>query len=144
MSYQSSPAFEDAVPASSVPSSQTAPGPPAASHSVVTGEPPVTRSDETVVTQAQPRPVGSLYPPATLKGIDYKGFKEGDVAWEESMGEADCVLELADGLALSGHSFGAQKSIAGECVFQTGMSILSPSEKFRSLTIQVWSDTQNH
>jgi carbamoyl-phosphate synthase/aspartate carbamoyltransferase len=120
MSYKTSPAFEDAVPPSSVPSSQTATAPAAASHSVVTGEPPVTRSQEAVVTQAQPRPNGSLYPPATLKGIDYQGFKEGDVAWEESMGEADCVLELADGLALSGHSFGAQKSIAGECVFQTG------------------------
>jgi carbamoyl-phosphate synthase/aspartate carbamoyltransferase len=30
------------------------------------------------------------------------------------------VLELADGLALAGHSFGADKSVAGECVFQTG------------------------
>jgi carbamoyl-phosphate synthase/aspartate carbamoyltransferase len=68
-----------------------------------------------------------LYPPATLKGIDYQGFKEGDVAWEESMGEADAVLELADGLALSGHAFGAQKSISGECVFQTGTPFLERS-----------------
>jgi len=126
MSYKSSPAFEDAVPPSSVPSSQTAAAPAAASHSAVAGEPPVTRSQ---VAQAPPRPVGSLYPPATLKGIDYQGFKEGDVAWEESMGEADAVLELADGLALSGHSFGAQKSISGECVFQTGTPLLQKSWK---------------
>jgi carbamoyl-phosphate synthase/aspartate carbamoyltransferase len=37
------------------------------------------------------------------------------------MAEPDMVLELADGLALSGNSFGAiGKSVAGECVFQTG------------------------
>lgn len=30
------------------------------------------------------------------------------------------LLELADGSAYEGYSFGADKSIAGECVFQTG------------------------
>ena len=35
----------------------------------------------------------------------------------------DAVLELADGTAFRGISFGAEgKSIAGECVFQTGKS----------------------
>lgn len=35
--------------------------------------------------------------------------------------EAKMVLELADGTAFQGFSFGAQgKSISGECVFQTG------------------------
>lgn len=35
----------------------------------------------------------------------------------------DAVLELADGTAFRGISFGAEgKSIAGECVFQTGTS----------------------
>jgi carbamoyl-phosphate synthase/aspartate carbamoyltransferase len=99
-----------------------------------------------LVAQSQPRPVGSLYPPATLKGIDYKGFKEGDVEWEESMGQGDAVLELADGLALSGHSFGANKSIAGECVFQTGTWETAKSTKVlvNVLTLQVWSVTQNH
>ena len=67
---------------------------------------------------APARPHGALYPPATLKGIDADGSIAED--WNESMGEADAVLELADGLALAGHSFGAKKSIAGECVFQTG------------------------
>lgn len=33
----------------------------------------------------------------------------------------DAVLELADGTAFRGFSFGADgKSVAGECVFQTG------------------------
>ena len=35
---------------------------------------------------------------------------------------ADGILELIDGSAYRGISFGAEgKSIAGECVFQTGM-----------------------
>lgn len=62
-------------------------------------------------------PAGSLYPPASGKGID---FMAGETEWNDTMGQGDMVLELADGLALSGHSFGADKSISGECVFQTG------------------------
>jgi carbamoyl-phosphate synthase/aspartate carbamoyltransferase len=123
-SFKSSPAFEDAVPSSSVSPSQSAQGPAATAHSAVveptSPSPAVTRAQEALVAPAPTRPVGSLHPPATLKGIDYQGVKQGDVEWDESMGQADCVLELADGLALSGHSFGAKKSIAGECVFQTG------------------------
>jgi carbamoyl-phosphate synthase/aspartate carbamoyltransferase len=65
------------------------------------------------------RTPGSLYPPATLKGIDYAGMP-AEPEWTPEMGQGDMVLELADGLALSGHSFGAQRSVAGECVFQTG------------------------
>jgi hypothetical protein len=35
--------------------------------------------------------------------------------------ELDAVLELSDGSAYRGISFGAEgKSVAGECVFQTG------------------------
>lgn len=38
-------------------------------------------------------------------------------------GELDGVLELSDGSAFRGISFGAEgKSVAGECVFQTGKS----------------------
>lgn len=37
----------------------------------------------------------------------------------------DAVLELSDGTAFRGISFGAEgKSVAGECVFQTGMSTI--------------------
>ncbi|KAG8709953.1 hypothetical protein FRC09_000387 [Ceratobasidium sp. 395] len=35
--------------------------------------------------------------------------------------KADAVLELADGSTYHGVSFGAEASVAGECVFQTGM-----------------------
>ena len=69
---------------------------------------------------AATKPPGGLYPPATLRGIDADGAPAE--AWDDSMGEADMVLELADGLALAGHSFGAKKSVSGECVFQTGES----------------------
>lgn len=35
-----------------------------------------------------------------------------------------CVLELSDGSAFKGISFGAEaKSVAGECVFQTGRTL---------------------
>ena len=45
---------------------------------------------------------------------------------------ADGVLELIDGSAYRGISFGAEgKSIAGECVFQTGM--LSPISHEKAL-----------
>jgi carbamoyl-phosphate synthase/aspartate carbamoyltransferase len=50
-------------------------------------------------------------------------LKKGELVeeWKEGQDEPDMVLELADGLALSGTSFGAEgKSISGECVFQTG------------------------
>ena len=39
----------------------------------------------------------------------------------ETKNAPDAVLELIDGTAFCGISFGAQgKSVAGECVFQTG------------------------
>ncbi|KAK0547893.1 Carbamoyl-phosphate synthase [Tilletia horrida] len=54
---------------------------------------------------------------------------------------ADMVLELADGTALHGISFGApNKSISGECVFQTGMvgyveSLTDPSYEGQILVL---------
>ncbi|WVQ82025.1 carbamoyl-phosphate synthase, large subunit [Cryptococcus sp. DSM 104549] len=123
------PAFEGAVPSSDIPPQQQAASLAPAGHSAVAGEltPPASPSAgrpniaraASYVAPA-PLPAGSLYPPATLKGIDYEGMPAEPV-WEDSMGEPDAVLELADGLALAGHSFGAKKSVAGECVFQTGM-----------------------
>ena len=45
----------------------------------------------------------------------------GRVAQSES---GDAVLELSDGSAFQGISFGAPgKSVAGECVFQTGATL---------------------
>ncbi|KAK0532788.1 Carbamoyl-phosphate synthase [Tilletia horrida] len=54
---------------------------------------------------------------------------------------ADMVLELADGTALNGISFGApNKSVSGECVFQTGMvgyveSLTDPSYEGQILVL---------
>ncbi|KAF7290659.1 Bifunctional pyrimidine biosynthesis protein [Mycena indigotica] len=52
----------------------------------------------------------------------------------------DAILELSDGSALRGISFGAQKSVAGECVFQTGMvgyteSLTDPSYEGQILVL---------
>lgn len=49
------------------------------------------------------------------------------------------TLELKDGSAYQGYSFGADKSVAGELVFQTGMvgypeSITDPSYRFVTFT----------
>ncbi|KAJ3544669.1 hypothetical protein NMY22_g2703 [Coprinellus aureogranulatus] len=55
--------------------------------------------------------------------------------------EVDGVLELEDGTAFRGFSFGAQgKSVAGECVFQTGMvgyteSLTDPSYEGQILVV---------
>lgn len=88
-----------------------APGSP-----VAVGKVPVSRAQAALQTSTV-LPAGALYRPASSKGID---FMAGETEWNDSMGEGDMVLELADGLALSGHSFGAEKSVSGECVFQTG------------------------
>lgn len=43
-----------------------------------------------------------------------------------SSGQSDAILELSDGSIYPGISFGAAgKSVAGECVFQTGKCSLS-------------------
>ncbi len=52
------------------------------------------------------------------------GYPEAPIAVTLAQDEVqlkDAVLELADGTAFRGISFGAEgKSVAGECVFQTG------------------------
>jgi hypothetical protein len=46
----------------------------------------------------------------------------------ETKNAPDAVLELIDGTAFCGISFGAQsKSVAGECVFQTGARRMAPT-----------------
>lgn len=55
-------------------------------------------------------------------------------------GEGLIALELQDGVVYQGYSFGAEKSIAGELVFQTGMvgypeSITDPSYRGQILVI---------
>lgn len=133
--------FEGVVPSADSGSNNTATTEPAASHSaVINSTPPQsplppafspttttsTRATTRSASYAPPPPArlpGSLFPPATLKGIDSEGMPD-EPEWSQDMGEGDMVLELADGLALAGHSFGADKSVAGECVFQTGKSPL--------------------
>ena len=129
------PAFEGAVPSSDIPATEQASSVATTGHSVVVNDSvstsPLAVTNSGAESRARPivsqlnaasaapvTPPGGLYPPATLKGID----ADGSIAteWDDSMGSADMVLELADGLALAGHSFGANKSVAGECVFQTG------------------------
>ncbi|TYJ51733.1 carbamoyl-phosphate synthase, large subunit [Cryptococcus floricola] len=118
MSSPTAPAFEGAIPSGDIPPAQQAQSLAPAGHSVAADAEVVMNRTPSVAPV--PRPAGSLYPPATLKGIDYEGMPD-EPKWEDAMGEPDAVLELADGLALAGHSFGAKKSVAGECVFQTGM-----------------------
>lgn len=112
-----SKAFE-IVPSADIPLSEQASSVALANHSVVVADATPPSSPRPDITSPRP-PVkrapsftapapGSLYPPATACGV------------EADVDAPDMVLELADGLALSGHSFGAKKSIAGECVFQTG------------------------
>nr|XP_019044546.1 carbamoyl-phosphate synthase, large subunit [Kwoniella bestiolae CBS 10118]OCF23476.1 carbamoyl-phosphate synthase, large subunit [Kwoniella bestiolae CBS 10118] len=125
------PGFEGVVPSSDIPPAQQAVSVAPAAHSAVDVTPPASpapaaTSPRPHVHRASsfvapaPKPLGSLHPPATLKGIDWEGMPD-EPKWDDSMGEPDAVLELADGLALAGHSFGAKKSVSGECVFQTGM-----------------------
>lgn len=52
------------------------------------------------------------FPPVTAHLVDSKGNVSAD--------ETLVTLELADGSAYQGYSFGAKKSVAGELVFQTG------------------------
>lgn len=68
-----------------------------------------------------------LYPPASARIVD-------------SDDEGDICLELEDGSAYQGYSFGARKTIAGELVFQTGMvgypeSVTDPSYRGQILVI---------
>ena len=120
------PAFEGAVPSATISPSEQAASLAPAGHSVAVHDSATPASPRVITTRATPstaaatKPPGGLYPPATLRGIDADGAPAE--AWDDSMGEADMVLELADGLALAGHSFGAKKSVSGECVFQTGES----------------------
>lgn len=98
-------------------------------HADVPGSPPAVVAPAVPVSRTQAAlhtptvlPTGALHRPASSRGID---FMAGETDWNDSMGEGDMVLELADGLALSGHSFGADKSVSGECVFQTGEALHS-------------------
>lgn len=68
---------------------------------------------------------GSLAPPVCFPAFD-EPSSDATASSTDLFSQASSskmVLELADGTAYQGFSFGAQgKSISGECVFQTGQS----------------------
>lgn len=69
-----------------------------------------------------------------------KAFPPASARISETKDEDLICLELEDGTAYQGYSFGARKSIAGELVFQTGMvgypeSVTDPSYRGQILVI---------
>lgn len=69
-----------------------------------------------------------------------KAFPPASARLQETNEDDVVCLELEDGLAFQGYSFGARKSIAGELVFQTGMvgypeSVTDPSYRGQILVI---------
>ena len=76
---------------------------------------------------AVPTPGPAVFQPASLPSHD---FSQSEMA----------VLQLQDGSVYQGFSFGARKSVAGECVFQTGMvgyseSLTDPSYRGQILVL---------
>lgn len=69
-----------------------------------------------------------------------KAFPPASARLHETSEDDVICLELQDGLAYQGYSFGARKSMAGELVFQTGMvgypeSITDPSYRGQILVV---------
>lgn len=69
-----------------------------------------------------------------------KAFPPASARLHETSEDDVICLELQDGLAYQGYSFGARESIAGELVFQTGMvgypeSITDPSYRGQILVV---------
>lgn len=70
------------------------------------------------------------YPNFPVSPIVSGSLSDGGTDW------LDGVLELADGSAYRGISFGTEgKSVSGECVFQTG-TFYSSSRSIADLTVQ--------
>ncbi|SCZ87539.1 BZ3500_MvSof-1268-A1-R1_Chr2-2g05005 [Microbotryum saponariae] len=69
------------------------------------------------------RPFGQPVPPTTYPTTAELKHQFAPTSQSSSshVSTKKMLLELADGSAYEGFSFGAEKSIAGECVFQTGM-----------------------
>jgi len=80
----------------------------------------LSEAPETTISTVQA--ANKPYPPVTAKNEVTDGEKDKD--------ERDLMtLELKDGTSYQGWSFGAQKSVSGEMVFQTG-------RKSESLTLR--------
>ncbi|KAF3902971.1 Dihydroorotase [Dactylellina cionopaga] len=105
----------------------------AASPSPVTGSVLADKPEAPVPT---PLPADYIHPPVTARNFT----KAGQLAEGTSEDEGLMALEFQDGSIYQGFSFGAQKSVSGEMVFQTGMvgypeSITDPSYRGQILVI---------
>jgi len=80
-----------------------------------------TASSNSSVLNSNVRPVIGRSQSYAPNGIPAPPIATPRILAGETKDAPDAVLELIDGTAFSGISFGAQcKSVAGECVFQTG------------------------
>lgn len=79
---------------------------------------PVARQAASIATAVI---AGAPIPPATFLPPDQlaQQFPGPDVQ-QSQFQDNKMLLELTDGSAYEGYSFGADKTISGECVFQTG------------------------
>ena len=74
----------------------------------------------TASTSAATAQGGEYYPLATGRGLTPTEVDGKLVDADGSEEVGDMVLELSDGTAFEGMGFGANRSVGGECVFQTG------------------------
>ena len=104
--------------------------------------PPLSRSNSRSSRAAagEPTPPTTTLPPSELDVL-FPGPHADAAADERSKGaqpkgglagDGKMLLELADGSAYEGYAFGADKSITGECVFQTGADTRHYGWKTRS------------
>lgn len=64
---------------------------------------------------------------------------------EDRENSTDAVLELGDGTTYRGIEFGAEgKSVAGECVFQTGRPVSDLEKGILTKCSKEWWDIPNH
>jgi len=83
------------------------------------------------------RPVQPITcPPSQEIAQLFQGAEAALKGVEGSKGPNKMLLELADGSAYEGYSFGADKSIAGECVFTTGELTF----RLASETMKIWEE----
>lgn len=74
------------------------------------------------VTCPPPSELDAIFPGPDAADGENRG--RGTKASSGIQGDGKMLLELTDGTAYEGFGFGADKSISGECVFQTGRSFL--------------------
>lgn len=104
--------------------------PAAVASTSTTLPPPMSRSNSrsSRIAAGEPSPPTTTLPPSELSVL-FPGPLAGAAADTRASGallkgglasDGKMLLELTDGSAYEGYAFGADKSITGECVFQTG------------------------